>query len=151
MKKWNMIIDVAECTNCNLCTLAAMDEYAGNEAWLFGTDAEARSQVDQYPAKGTRADADDRCRLRSDHVQSLRRPTMHEGGAEGGRDQAPRRHRDHRSGKGKRAAPAPRRLPVWSHLVERGVAAAASLAVRRAPARPRLETDARTAVLPDGR
>ena len=31
MKKWNMIIDVAECTNCNLCTLAAMDEYAGNE------------------------------------------------------------------------------------------------------------------------
>ena len=31
MKKWNMIIDVAECTNCNLCTLAVMDEYVGNE------------------------------------------------------------------------------------------------------------------------
>ncbi len=31
MKKWNMIIDVAECTNCNLCTLAAMDEYVDNE------------------------------------------------------------------------------------------------------------------------
>jgi Fe-S-cluster-containing dehydrogenase component len=31
MKKWNLIIDVAECTNCNLCTLAAMDEYVGNE------------------------------------------------------------------------------------------------------------------------
>ncbi|MGE0626670.1 MAG: 4Fe-4S dicluster domain-containing protein [Hyphomicrobiaceae bacterium] len=31
MAKWNMIIDVAECTNCNLCTLAAMDEYVGNE------------------------------------------------------------------------------------------------------------------------
>jgi Fe-S-cluster-containing dehydrogenase component len=31
MKKWNMIIDVAECTNCNLCTLAIMDEYVGNE------------------------------------------------------------------------------------------------------------------------
>lgn len=29
--KWNMIIDVAECTNCNLCTLAAMDEYVGND------------------------------------------------------------------------------------------------------------------------
>lgn len=31
MKKWNLIIDVAECTNCQLCTLAAMDEYVGNE------------------------------------------------------------------------------------------------------------------------
>jgi Fe-S-cluster-containing dehydrogenase component len=26
-----MIIDVAECTNCNLCTLSAMDEYVGND------------------------------------------------------------------------------------------------------------------------
>jgi Fe-S-cluster-containing dehydrogenase component len=31
MQKWNMIIDVAECTNCNLCTLSSMDEYVGNE------------------------------------------------------------------------------------------------------------------------
>jgi Fe-S-cluster-containing dehydrogenase component len=31
MKKWNMIVDVAECMNCNLCTLATMDEYVGNE------------------------------------------------------------------------------------------------------------------------
>ncbi len=31
MKKWNMIIDVAECTNCQLCVLSAMDEYVGNE------------------------------------------------------------------------------------------------------------------------
>lgn len=31
MAKWNVIIDVAECTNCNLCTLATMDEYVGNE------------------------------------------------------------------------------------------------------------------------
>jgi Fe-S-cluster-containing dehydrogenase component len=31
MKKWNMIIDVAECTNCHLCTLATMDEYVGND------------------------------------------------------------------------------------------------------------------------
>jgi len=30
-KKWNMVIDVAECTNCNLCTLATMDEYVGND------------------------------------------------------------------------------------------------------------------------
>ena len=31
MKKWNLIIDVAECTNCNGCTLATMDEYVGND------------------------------------------------------------------------------------------------------------------------
>jgi Fe-S-cluster-containing dehydrogenase component len=31
MQKWNMIIDVAECTNCQLCALSAMDEYVGNE------------------------------------------------------------------------------------------------------------------------
>lgn len=30
-KKWNMIIDVAECTNCQLCTLSSMDEYVGND------------------------------------------------------------------------------------------------------------------------
>lgn len=31
MKKWNMIIDVAECTNCQNCTLATFDEYVDNE------------------------------------------------------------------------------------------------------------------------
>lgn len=31
MKKWNLIVDVAECTNCNLCTLSVMDEYVGNK------------------------------------------------------------------------------------------------------------------------
>lgn len=30
MKKWNLIIDVALCTNCNLCALACQDEYVGN-------------------------------------------------------------------------------------------------------------------------
>ncbi len=31
MSKWNMIIDVAECTNCHLCTLATSDEYVDNQ------------------------------------------------------------------------------------------------------------------------
>lgn len=31
MKKWNMIVDVANCTNCNLCTLANQDEHVDNE------------------------------------------------------------------------------------------------------------------------
>ncbi len=31
MKKWNLVIDVAKCFNCNGCTLACHDEYHGNE------------------------------------------------------------------------------------------------------------------------
>ena len=31
MEKWNLIIDVAECTNCNNCFLACKDEYVGND------------------------------------------------------------------------------------------------------------------------
>ena len=31
MKKWNLIVDVAKCTNCNCCTLATQDEHVGNE------------------------------------------------------------------------------------------------------------------------
>ena len=30
MKKWNLIVDVANCTNCNLCALALQDEHVGN-------------------------------------------------------------------------------------------------------------------------
>ena len=30
MKKWNLIVDVANCTNCNLCTIAVQDEHEGN-------------------------------------------------------------------------------------------------------------------------
>ena len=31
MKKWNLIVDVAKCTNCNLCTLANQDEHVDND------------------------------------------------------------------------------------------------------------------------
>lgn len=31
MKKWNLVIDVAKCFNCNCCTLACHDEYYDNE------------------------------------------------------------------------------------------------------------------------
>ena len=30
MKKWNLIVDVANCTNCNVCTIAVQDEHVGN-------------------------------------------------------------------------------------------------------------------------
>lgn len=31
MKKWNLIVDVAQCNNCANCTLAALDEHVGND------------------------------------------------------------------------------------------------------------------------
>jgi Fe-S-cluster-containing dehydrogenase component len=31
MKKWNLIIDVEECHNCNNCFIACKDEYVGND------------------------------------------------------------------------------------------------------------------------
>ena len=31
MKKWNLVIDVAKCFNCNACAMACHDEYYGNE------------------------------------------------------------------------------------------------------------------------
>lgn len=30
MKKWNLIVDVANCTNCNVCALALQDEHVDN-------------------------------------------------------------------------------------------------------------------------
>ncbi len=30
MKKWNLVVDVAKCFNCQCCTLACHDEYGGN-------------------------------------------------------------------------------------------------------------------------
>ena len=31
MQKWNLIVDVANCTNCNMCFLASKDEHVGND------------------------------------------------------------------------------------------------------------------------
>ena len=31
MKKWNLIVDIAECHNCNNCFISCKDEYVGNE------------------------------------------------------------------------------------------------------------------------
>jgi Fe-S-cluster-containing dehydrogenase component len=31
VKKWNLVVDVATCENCNNCTLATRDEFVGNE------------------------------------------------------------------------------------------------------------------------
>ena len=64
MKKWNMIIDVAECTNCQLCTLVGHGRIRRQRmARRRRADAAARPSVDRHQAEGARAGADDRHRL----------------------------------------------------------------------------------------
>ena len=106
--------------------------------------------MDQHPAEGARAGADDRHRLRSDHVQSLRRRAVHGQSRRRG-EEARRRHRADRSGQGEGAQGPGRRLPLRPHLVERGAAGAADLAVRRPSDRPGLAADPRPAIVPDRR
>ena len=152
MKKWNMIIDVAECTNCQLCTLVGHGRIRRQRmAGRRRADAAARPPLDRHHAEGARAGADDRHRLRADHVQPLRRRALHEGRQARRDQQARRRHRHHRSGEGQGPQGAGRGLPLRPHLVERGIAAAAGLAVRRPSARPGLAADPRPAGLPDRR
>ncbi len=45
MKKWNLVIDVAKCFNCNNCALAVHDEYCGNSF---------PSYADEMPRQGHR-------------------------------------------------------------------------------------------------
>ena len=77
-------------------------------------------------------------------------PCLAKGGRRGA-SEARRRHRHHRSGEGQGPQGPRRSLPLRPHLVERGVAASADLAVRRASARPGLAADPRPAGLPDRR
>ena len=152
MKKWNMIIDVAECTNCNLCTLAAMDEYVGNDwpgysapmpkhghKWINILQKE-RGQMPMIDiayvptmcnhcddAPCMKADKTGAIKKREDGIVII----------------------DPVKAKGQKAAR--RRLPLRPHLVERGIAAAAGLDLRRPSHRPGLAADARPAVLPDRR
>ncbi len=47
MKKWNLIIDVALCENCNNCVLSTKDEQVGNDWVLVGkTGVWVRRSVD---------------------------------------------------------------------------------------------------------
>ena len=151
MKKWNMIIDVAECTNCNLCTLATMDEYVGNDwpgyskpmpkhghKWINILQKE-RGQVPMIdiayvPTMCNHCD-DAPCLAKGD-------------GAVNKRDDGIMLI-DPEQGEGPQGPG--RRLPLRAHLVERGASGSADLAVRRAPDRSGLAADPRPPVVPDRR
>ncbi len=54
-KKWNMVIDVDRCMDCNDCFLADKDEFVGNDfPALFGGSALARTPLDEHHAASER-------------------------------------------------------------------------------------------------
>ena len=150
MKKWNMIIDVAECTNCNLCTLATMDEYVGNDwpGYAAPMPKHGHKWINILQKERGQA-ADDRCRLCADHVQPLRRRALHR-----------RRHgrRDHASAttascSSIRSRPRARRssskpVPMVTSGGTRSCGLP-QLGLRCASHRSGLAADARAAIVPD--
>lgn len=44
MQKWNLVIDVARCGNCNNCVLATSDEHVGNDFGSHGAPHAARGE-----------------------------------------------------------------------------------------------------------
>src|SRR5215211_8486836 len=150
MQKWNTIIDVAECTNCNLCTLAVMDEYVGNawpgysapmpkhgHKWINILQKE-RGQVPMIdiayvPTMCNHCD-DAPCLAKGGGVVKKRDDgivLIDPDKAKGRKDLV-------------EACP-------YGHLVERGIPGSADLAVRRASHRSGLGQDARPSLMPHRR
>ena len=151
MKKWNMIIDVAECTNCQLCTLSAMDEYVGNDwpGYSAPMPRHGHRWIDIKAKERGQAPMIDVAYVPTMCNHCDNAPCLAKGGD--AVTEARRRHRHHRSGQGQGPQGPGRLLSLRPHLVERGVAASADLDVRRPPARPGLAADPRPAGLPDRR
>ena len=96
MKKWNMIIDVAKCHDCNNCFLACKDEHVENDWPPYSAGpALARPPVDEHHAQGTGAVPHGGCGLSPDAVHALRQRPVHQGGQERRDLQAGQRDRDH--------------------------------------------------------
>ena len=150
MKKWNMIIDVAECTNCQLCTLATMDEYVGNDWPGYA------APMPKHGHKWINILQKERGQLPMIDIAYV--PTMcnHCDDApciKAAPDGAIRKREDGivliDPDKGQGPEKARRSLSLRSHLVERGTRPAAALELRRASHRSRLAADARAAIVPD--
>ncbi len=72
MKKWNLIIDVDNCTNCHMCSLACKDEFVGNNFPGYSAEMPKRG-VNWINMKEKRAwsNANGRRRLYSYYVPAL--------------------------------------------------------------------------------
>ena len=79
MKKWNMVIDVARCHDCNDCFLADKDEFVGNDFLPYSArPAVVGSQVAEHPSQGTGAVPHRAGGLPAHALPALRRCAVHE-------------------------------------------------------------------------
>ena len=132
-KKWNMVIDVARCNDCNNCFLADKDEFVGND-WPPYSVAQPwdghrwlniqRKERGQFPQV--------QVAYLPTPCHALRRRSLHQGLAGRRRLQAGRRPGDHRPGEGQGPPEIVDDLPLRRHLLERRSAAWP----RSAPAAP---------------
>ena len=141
-KKWNLVIDVARCMDCNDCFLADKDEFTGNDfPAVFGGSALERPSLDEHHAHRAGAVSAGAGRLPAHALSALRRRALHQGLAGGDRLQARRRPGDHRPGEGEGPSGDRRHLPVRGHLLERRGAGGPEVHRLRPPAGRRVDGD----------
>ena len=141
MKKWNMVIDVARCHDCNDCFLADKDEFVGNDFPPYSAAQPwhghrwmniERKERGQYPIVQTGLPA------HAVPCTATRRPASTADGAVYKREDGlviidPVKAKGHKE--------IVDDLPLRRHLLERGEAAAAEVHRLRPPARRRLDRD----------
>ena len=151
MKKWNLIIDVAECTNCNLCTLASMDEYVDNDfpGYSAPMPKHGHRWIDILQKERGQIPTIDIAYVPTlcNHCDNA--PCVAKGGGAVSKRADGIVLIDPVKAKGRKDLV--EFMPLRPHLVERGAQVAAGLDLRCSFDRSGLEADARPAVLPDRR
>ena len=71
MSKWNLIIKVGRCENCQNCVIAARDEHVGNDFPGYAAPAAADAEPHPHPASRAGCLAYGRDHLFTGHVQPL--------------------------------------------------------------------------------
>jgi len=118
MKKWNLVIDVARCHDCNDCFLADKDEFVDNE-WLPTTLSQPRhGHRWMNIERKERAIPHRAGSLPADSVPALPGRPLHECLPAGTIYRREDGLVHHRSGQGQRASGDRGYLPVRRHLLE---------------------------------
>ena len=148
MKEPYLVIDVAQCENCNNCFLACKDEHVGND-WpgYAAPQPEFRSLLDPHRGQGEGGVPHDRRGLPSRPLHALRGCAMHKGSPGGCNLQEAGRHRDDRPPQGQRAEAGGPGLPLPCDRLERRSPGAPEMYDVRPPPRQGVGEDAVRAVL----